>query len=402
MSIMKKSITAALFFSLGLSVSASAETYKLGFSGAITGPTSDAGVPYSRGVNDYCAHVNDKKLLGSDKLECLVRDDGYKNDVTKRNFEEFLDEEIVLFLGYSTGATLALKNDYEEEQIPVIPASMHADNTIKSNYIFLPIASYSEQALGLVEYAARQSKSPAKIALFLHPSAFGRAPIADIEKAIKIGLNAELVEVVEHGKGLDNTAMLKRLSSKGVQYIISHTVQAPVSTMLKDAKRLGLIASTPGEARKMTFMGAHYTGGSDLNALAGDAAEGYIWTTSYRLTHESSSGADFMKSLGKAYNRDEKTTLSHNYTNGVMVTQVAVEAMVRAKAKGDVNRETVTAALNAMNGNNGYDPLTTVGPVTFSKSDRSGVDTLELYQVKKGKFQSMNQAFQSEYMSKIR
>ena len=108
---------------LGFSVQVLAgETYKMGLSLAITGPTSDAGDPYSKGVEDYVKYVNDEKLLGDDKLVCFIRDDGYKTEVTKRNFEDFLDEKIVFYLNYSTGSTLALKPDFEEEKIPVIPA----------------------------------------------------------------------------------------------------------------------------------------------------------------------------------------------------------------------------------------------------------------------------------------
>ena len=51
--------------------------YKLGLSLAITGPTSDAGNPYSKGVEDYFNFVNDTKMLGDDKIECIIRDDQY-------------------------------------------------------------------------------------------------------------------------------------------------------------------------------------------------------------------------------------------------------------------------------------------------------------------------------------
>ena len=102
----------------------------------------------------------------------------------------------------------------------------------------------------------------------------------------------EIIEIVEHGKDLDNTAMLKRLMSKGVQYVISHTVQSPVATMLKDASRLGLAAKTYGEEGKLTFLGAHYTGGNDLIALAGAACEGFVWTTSFNLTSEKGEGTN--------------------------------------------------------------------------------------------------------------
>ncbi|MBW1862183.1 MAG: ABC transporter substrate-binding protein, partial [Deltaproteobacteria bacterium] len=93
------------------------QVYKLGLSLAISGPTSDAGKPYSKGVEDYIRYVNDEKLLGNDRIECFIRDDQYKTELTKRNFEDFLEKGIVLYLNYSTGSTLALKNDFEEEKI---------------------------------------------------------------------------------------------------------------------------------------------------------------------------------------------------------------------------------------------------------------------------------------------
>ncbi len=174
---------------LGFSTQAlAAETYKMGLSLAITGPTSDVGSPYAKGAEDYVKYVNDEKLLGDDKLVCFIRDDGYKTEVTKRNFEDFLDEDIVFYLNYSTGSTMALRQDFEEEKIPVLPASFHAGNLEGNDYVFLPIASYSSQAVGLAEYVAANHKGgdKPKVAMFLHPSAFGRAPRDDVQKAIDV------------------------------------------------------------------------------------------------------------------------------------------------------------------------------------------------------------------------
>lgn len=382
--------------------SMSGSTYKLGLSLAITGPTSDAGNPYSKGVEDYCKFTNDMKLLGNDKLDCMIKDDAYKTDVTKRNFEEFIESGMVLYLNYSTGSTLSLKKDFEEEQIATIPASFHAGNLDGSNYIFLPIASYSEQVVGLAEFIVNNHKGgTAKAAVFIHPSAFGRAPVEDLKSAVSAGLNLEIVEVVEHGKDLDNTAMLKRLVSKGAQYVLCHTVQSPVATMLKDAQRLGLASSAFGQSGKLTFLGAHYTGGNDLIALAGSAAENFHWTTSYTLTSEQA-GFSLQLELAKKYNRDDKTANSHNYANGIMVAQVAIEAIKRAKAKDlEINRSNLYNELNMMNGVNAYNPNTTVGPVTYSADDRAGVDTLQLYSVQGGMFKSVGAPFTSVFIKKI-
>jgi branched-chain amino acid transport system substrate-binding protein len=379
------------------------EVYKLALSLAITGPTSDAGNPYAKGVEDYFNFVNDTKMLGDDKIECTIRDDQYNNDITKRNFEDFMDQGIVFYLNYSTGSTLALKKDFEEEKMPVIPASFHAGNLVDSNYIFLPIASYSDQAIGLAEYIVNNNKGgKPKVAMFIHPSAFGRGPVEDLQKAVAAGLDMEIVEVVEHGKDLDNTAMLQRLVSKGVRYVISQTVQSPVATMLKDASSLGLVAKNFGEEGKITFLGCHYTGGNDLVALAGAAAEGFYWTTSYIVTNEPSPGATAQLELAKKYNRDEKAANSHNYANGMMVAQVATEIIKRAKAKGkEITKETLYEELQAMNGDNEFSPGTTVGPVTFSKTDHAGVDSLQLYIVQGGAFKSTGAPFIPVYTKKI-
>ncbi len=398
-------VALALVFVLTFAAQSQAKTYKMACSLAITGPTSDVGSPYSKGVEDYTRYVNDEKLLGKDKLVTYVKDDGYKTEATKRNFEEFLDEDIVFYLNYSTGSTLALRKDFDEEKIPVLPASFHAGNLVDSNYIFLPISSYSSQAVGLAEYVASNHKGSGKpkVALFLHPSAFGRAVRDDVKKALGAGLGINLVEIVEHGKDLDNTAMLKRLKSKGVQYVISHTVQPPVATMLKGAQSLGMIAKTYGQKGKITFLGCHYAGGPDLIGLAGSAAENYYWTTSYKLMTAKGPGTDAQMALAKRYGRDASVANSQNYTNGIMVTQVAVEAMRRAKSKGKkITRKSLYEEMLAMNGYNAYYPLTTVGPVTFSKTDREGVDTLQLYVAKDGVFHELGLPFASEYVKKIK
>jgi branched-chain amino acid transport system substrate-binding protein len=77
--------------------------------------------------------------------------------------------------------------------------------------------------------------------------------------------------------------------------------------------------------------------------------------------------------------------------------------MLRAKAKGKkVTRASLYEELLNMNGYNAYYPLTTVGPVTFSKTDREGVDTLQLYVAKDGVFYEIGLPFASEYVKKIK
>lgn len=377
------------------------KTYKLGMSLAITGPTSDAGNPYAKGAEDWFKFVNETDYLGDgDKIDCPIRDDQYKNDTTKRFFEEFLDDGILIFLSYATGGNLALKRDFEEVQIPVIPASYHEGLIVDANYTFMPVATYSENAVGLAEYVVEKHAGPdtPQVAFFIHPSAFGRGPLEDTQKAIAEGLKIDIIEVVEHGTDLDNTAMLQRLVSKEVQYVICHTVQTPVATMLTDAQRLGVAASSFGEKGKLTFLGAHYTGGSDLIALAGTATEGYIWADSYNLTSENNEGAKKQLELAKRYDRDDKAANSHNYGAGILAAQIATEAIKETKAAGlKINRENIYKTMQKLN----FQSFAAAGPVTYSPTERIGVDVQNIYVAQGGVFKKI-QSFESQYIQKVR
>ena len=376
-------------------------TYKLGMSLAITGPTSDAGNPYAKGAEDWFKFVNETDYLGDgDKIDCPIRDDQYKNDVTKRFFEEFLDDGILIFLSYATGGNLALKRDFEEVQIPVIPASYHEGLIVDADYTFMPVATYSENAVSLAEYVLAKHKGTdtPKVAFFIHPSAFGRGPLEDTQKAIAEGLKIDIVEVVEHGTDLDNTAMLQRLVSKDVQYVICQTVQTPVATMLTDAQRLGVAAGSFGEKGKLTFLGAHYTGGSDLIALAGAATEGYIWADSYNLTSENNEKAKKQLELAERYGRDEKAANSHNYGAGILAAQIATEAIKETKKAGlKINRENIYKTMQTLH----FDSFAAAGPVTYSPTERIGVDVQNIYVARDGVFKKI-QAFESQYMQKVR
>jgi len=385
-----KRIVTLLAMVLGMAL---AQEVHLMWSGAITGPTSDAGKYYAQGVEDYCKYANAEGLTGGLKIVCETRDDQYNNANTQRNFEEALERGDPAFLGYSTGGTLQLKPLIQEVGMTFIPASYHIGNIDPPNndYVFLPIASYSEQVIALLEYIAKE-KPGAKVALAVHPSPFGRAPVPDAKKAAA-QLGIKIVEVQEMTKGLDYTATLKRFANEGVEYIVYQNVAGPVATMVKDAKRLGL---------NIKHAGAHYAGGPDLLRLAGDAAEGFIWVTSYYMPDENVPAAAFVRKLGKMYQRPADTLESVHYPSGMLAAAIAIEAIKRAykagkPVTGDAGRAAVYQQMLGLD----FDPGLAVGPVTYSKTDHVGVDKLRVLKAQGGKFVPVTEPFQSKLFRKV-
>ncbi|ALW89221.1 ABC transporter substrate-binding protein [Deinococcus actinosclerus] len=364
---------AALSALLTLSLAAAQKTATIGWSGAITGPTSDAGASYAAGVEDYCRYAVSQNTLPGIKLNCVVRDDQYNNANTQRNFEDYVGNmNASAFLGYSTGGTLQLKSTVQEVKVPTLPGSYHIGNVdgADSQYIFLPISSYSEQLVSLVEYVAKKDRG-AKIALVVNPSPFGRAPVDDVRKAAQ-RLGVQIVDVQEvGGNNLDNTALLKRFESAGVKYVLNQNTAGPVANILKDAKRLNLLG-------KMQFMGAHYAGGEDLTRLAGDAANNFIWATSYYMFDEADKpGIQLVKKIGAANNRKPDTIRSVHYTSGMLAASIAIEAIRRSK---DPSAAGVYKGITSMTGSRAFNPGFTVGPVTFSAKDHIGAESLRLLQ----------------------
>ncbi|GAA5534177.1 ABC transporter substrate-binding protein [Deinococcus aluminii] len=386
----------ALTALVSLSLAAAQKTVTLAWTGAITGPTSDAGVSYAAGVEDYCKYANAQNMLPGVKLNCVVRDDQYNNANTQRNFEDFVGNmNVPIVLTYSTGSNLQLKGVIQETKVPTLPASYHIglidppDNT----YMFLPVASYSENIVALLEYIAKKERG-AKVALVVNPSPFGRDPVVDARKAAE-RLGLKIVDVQEvGGNNLDNAAMLRRFESQGVKYVVNQNTAGPVANILKDAKRLGLLS-------KMQFMGAHYTGGEDLTKLAGDAATNFIWADSYYLYDEGDQpGIQLVKKIGAQYGRKADTIRSVHYTSGMLAAAIAIEAMTRAK--NDISTAGLYKGITSMNGTRAFNPGFTVGPVTFSAKDHVGAESLRLLQADStGNFKPITAPFRSQLFQLI-
>ena len=51
-----------------------------------------------------------------------------------------------------------------------------------------------------------------------------------------------------------------------------------------------------------------------------------------------------------------------------------------------------------MNGDKAFTSLAAVGPVTYSVTDRMGVDNVQLYVVKDGVFRAVGEPFKPKYM----
>jgi branched-chain amino acid transport system substrate-binding protein len=399
---MKKMLLLIAILVLGLT-QAQERTVHLLHLGGITGGAADVGAPYAAGIEDYCRWAVEQRILPRHRLVCTVRDDQWSAPITKRLFEEALDRaKPAIFLSFGTGSNLALKSLIQEVRMPTIPAAAHIGliDPPHNQFFFLPVSSYSEQVVALMEYINRIERN-ARIALVVHPSPFGRAPVEHARRAAPI-LGQTIVDVREVGAGnLDNTALLRSLEAAGARWIIHQNVAGPVANILRDNVRLGLQG-------RMRHLGAVYTGGSDLIALAGDAVEGFLWASSYYTLDEDQPGIRLQRELARRFGRPARILESTNYTAGMMAAAIAIEAMRRADLRfnGRIDHETVYQAIIGMNGPNhfrsGFAVATKAGiEVDFTRTEQSGAEGLRVLEARGGRFVPITEPFTSALFRRV-
>jgi len=100
---MTRIFTAAAFTALiaaGCTGTATAQTaYKIGISGAATGPASPSYLPHIEGIRTYFRQLNDKGGVNGAKVEVTYLDDKAAPSEAASNAKKLMDDEQVLAVG---------------------------------------------------------------------------------------------------------------------------------------------------------------------------------------------------------------------------------------------------------------------------------------------------------------
>ncbi|HEU4798653.1 MAG TPA: ABC transporter substrate-binding protein, partial [bacterium] len=133
-------------------------TIKVGALFDTTGPTSDVGVDYHKGVLDHVRYINEVEggIRGKVKIDLVWSDYGYRIPDALLLYRKYRDvDRVNAIIGWGTGDTEALKETISEDQIPYISASYssHLDDPAKTPYNFYPVSSYSDQLRAVLKFA---------------------------------------------------------------------------------------------------------------------------------------------------------------------------------------------------------------------------------------------------------
>ncbi len=341
----------------------------------LTGPTADVGTDYGDGVRGFADWINRQGGIEGRQIDLVFQDYGYQVDRAEQLYSQFVNEGAVIFMGWGTGDTEALRVRVAEDEIPFSSASLshRLGDPAEAPYNFLLATTYSDQfRIALDWIANHHGEGTPRVALMHNASPFGLSPAnqGGIEHAEARGIDLTLHEMPRGA--VDFTAELSRIRRSGARYVVFQNTSGPAAVALRNARSLGLDA---------TFLCLNWCSNAQVVRLAGDAAEGLMGTMPYAPLSVDVPGTrvirEYLRSRGMS--PEDRTNA---YTQGWWTFAAFAEGMRRVLAAGgELTGPGIKAALETLTD---YDMGGVTAPVTLTPTDHRGSKGLRIYRVEGG------------------
>ncbi len=341
----------------------------------LTGPTADVGTDYADGVRGFADWINRQGGIEGRPIDLLYQDYGYQVDRAEQLYTRFVGEGAVIFMGWGTGDTEALRLRIAEDEIPFSSASLshRLGDPGEAPYNFLLATTYSDQFRIALEWiAANHGEGTPVVALMHNASPFGLSPARQggVEFAEARGLDLTLYEMPRGA--VDYTAEFSRIRQSGAQYVVFQNTSGPAAVALSNARSLGL---------EVTFFCLNWCSNAQVVLLAGDAAEGLMGTMPYAPLSVDVPGTRVIREYLESTD-GSAAGKTNAYTQGWWTFAAFAEGMRRVLAAGgELTGANIRAALETFTD---HDMGGVTVPVTFTPTDHRGSKGLRIFRVEGG------------------
>jgi len=349
----------------------------------LTGITSDVGKPYAQGVRDGVAWTNGQGGINGKKIRLVDVDYGYKIPEAVAAYKRMAgDEKVILINGWGTGDTEGLKTQVNQDKVPYISASFsaHLTDPTKTPFNFFVGPTYSDDLRAWLRWVKEdwkdKSRNP-KVSFFYGDNAYGKSPIEAGRRFCKDNGIDLVDEEIVPGAFQDATSQLLNMKQKGADYAYINVTTTGVSTILRDARKLGLATK---------FGSNPYGFGETLPQIAREAAEG---VTGIMVDAPFGENVPGMKRLMDFHQKNHPAdTHDTFYVRGWTYALVWTEALKRADKAGKLTGDGVKAALETFKD---FDLGGLTEPITYTPADHRASNKVNIYQVKNGKLTKVKQ-----------
>lgn len=304
-----------------------------------SGPYAPNGIPFANGFADYLTMINERDGgINGVKIMYEECDTAYNNDRGVECYERLKNRGptgAAVFNPLSTGITYALIERATADKIPIISMGYGradaSDGTVFP-YVFTLPATYWAQADAMVTYIANQeggfeNLEGKTIALVYHDSAYGKEPIATLQKLSEMhGFEFHAFPVAHPGLEQKST-WLQIGRQLRPDWVLMWGWGVMNSTAIKEAAAVGY----PME----NFIGVWWSGSEPDVRPAGDAAIGYKAGAFHAPGDDFRVHQDIYKHVyDKNLGRGERDRVGEVlYNRGLVNAVLVVEAIRNAQAK---------------------------------------------------------------------
>ncbi len=343
----------------------------------LTGPTADVGTDYADGMRGYADWVNMQGGIEGRPIDLIYQDYAYQVDRAEQLYSQFVAEGVVVFMGWGTGDTEALRLRVTEDEIPFSSASLShvLGDPADAPYNFLVAPTYTDQfRIALDWIVANHGDGTPIVALMHNASPFGLSPsrYGGVEYAEAVGVDLTLYEMPR--AAVDYTGEFSRIRQSGAQYVVFQNTSGPASVALQNATSLGL---------DLTFICLNWCANAQLVDLAGEVAEGVMGTIPYAPLSVDVPGTRVIRDYlaGKGESIEGRTNA---YTQAWWTFAVFAEAMERVLASGrELTGVNIKAALETFTD---LDMGGVTVPISFTPDDHLGAKGLRIFRVEAGEW----------------
>ena len=343
----------------------------------LTGPTADVGTDYGAGVRGFADWINGRGGIEGRPIDLIFQDYGYQVDRAEQLYSQFVNEGAVIFMGWGTGDTEALRLRVAEDEVPFSSASLshRLGDPAEAPYNFLLATTYSDQFRIALDWIANNHGDGTSVVALMHnASPFGLSPARQggVEFAEALGIDLTLYEMPRGA--VDFTAEFSRIRQSGAEYVVFQNTSGPAAVALQNARSLGLDA---------TFFCLNWCSNAQLVQIAGEAAEGVMGTMPYAPLSVDVPGTRVIREYleGKGESTEGKTNA---YTQGWWTFAAFAEGMRRVLSSGqELTGANIKAALETLAD---YDMGGVTVPVTLTPTDHRGSKGLRIFRVEGGEW----------------
>ncbi len=341
----------------------------------LTGPTADVGTDYADGMRGYADWLNMQGGIAGRPIELIYQDYAYQVDRAEQLYSQFVSEGVVIFMGWGTGDTEALRLRVTEDEIPFSSASLShvLGDPSEAPYNFLVAPTYTDQFRIALDWIARNHGEGTPVVALMHnASPFGLSPsrYGGVEYAEAIGVDLTLYEMPR--AAVDYTGEFSRIRQSGAQYVVFQNTSGPASVAIQNAGSLGL---------DLTFICLNWCANAQLVDLAGEAAEGVMGTIPYAPLSVDVPGTrvirEYLETKG-----EQIAGITNAYTQAWWTFAVFAEAMSQVVASGqELTGANIKAALETFTD---LDMGGVTVPISFTPDDHLGAKGVRIFRVEGG------------------